>query len=113
MGDWHRPHGDTGNSRGGAPVPTAAVSRSVYSGTGRRVADSLRWQRQSRQHQRWADNGCLLHELIGVADRNCQVRAAKIIQNGEVHTNDLAIAIEERSAGTTGGCRRVVNNLVL
>lgn len=54
-----------------------------------------------------------LHQFIGVADRNRQVRAAKITQNGEGYPDDLAVAIEERSAGTTGGRRCIVNNLVL
>jgi len=35
---------------------------------------------------------------------NRQVRAAKVIENGEVHANYLAMAIEERSAGTAGRC---------
>src|ERR1700674_4728997 len=61
----------------------------------------------------WCLRRCLLHQFIGVTDRNRQVRAAKTIQNGEVHTDDLAIAIEERSAGTARGCRCVINNLVL
>src|SRR5690348_2831471 len=54
----------------------------------------------------------LLHQFTGVADRNRQVRTAKITQRSEVHSNDLATAIEERSPGTAGGCRCIVNNLV-
>jgi hypothetical protein len=57
--------------------------------------------------------GCLLNKFIGVTDRNRQVRAAKTIQNGEIHTNDLAIAIEERSTGTARGCCCIVDDLVL
>src|SRR6202030_768495 len=62
----------------------------------------------SWRQQKWA----LLQQFMGVTDGNGQVRAAKIFQNGGVHTNDLPIAIEERSAGTAGGCRRVVNKRV-
>ena len=40
----------------------------------------------------------LLHQFIGVADGYCQVRAAKITQDGKVDPNHLAVAIEERSA---------------
>src|SRR5258706_14235962 len=61
----------------------------------------------------WAGDGCLLHQFIGVTDRNRQIRAAKIIQNGEVHTDDLTFAIEKRSAGTSRSCCGVVNNFVL
>lgn len=43
-------------------------------------------------------DGWLFHQFVGISDRNRQVRAAKIFQNGEVHTNDLAVPIEERTA---------------
>ena len=57
-------------------------------------------------------NRCLLDQLIRVTHGNCQVRAAKVTENSEVHADDLAAAIEERSAGTAGGCRCIVDNLV-
>src|SRR4030081_2999342 len=56
--------------------------------------------------------GCLLHQFIGVTNRDGQVRAAKISQSGEIHANYLAFAIEEWCAGSACGGRRIVNNLV-
>ncbi len=64
-----------------------------------------------RQHScvvaRWsakrADNRSLLHQFIRVMHGNCQVRAAKVTENGEVHADDFAVAIEERSTGTARG----------
>ena len=36
----------------------------------------------------------LLQQFVRITNRYRQVRAAKVIQHGEVHTNDLAISIE-------------------
>src|ERR1700676_2667238 len=58
-------------------------------------------------------NGCLLYQFIGVTNRDRQVRSAKIIQTGEIHTDNFAVAIEKRSAGTAGGGCCIVNNLIL
>jgi hypothetical protein len=59
------------------------------------------------------DNACLFQKFIRAADWNRQVRAAKIMENGEVHANYLAVAVEEWPGGTARGCRRIVNNLAL
>jgi hypothetical protein len=56
---------------------------------------------------------CLLHQFVSVTDGNRQVRAAEIIQDGEIYANHFAIAIEERPARAARGGRRIVNNLVL
>ncbi len=64
------------------------------------VSEIVRKTRPDRASASALGHGGLLHQFIGVPDRDRQVRAAKITQNGEVHANDLAIAIEEWSAGT-------------
>ena len=58
-------------------------------------------------------SGCLFHELIGVANGNCQIGTAKIIQDGEVHTDHLALTIEEWSPGSARSSRRIIDKLVL
>src|SRR5258708_34183783 len=50
-----------------------------------------------------ADNRCLLHEFIRVTHRNCQVRAAKVTQNREVHCNDLLSLQIERDLLSLAG----------
>src|SRR5260370_28593264 len=57
-------------------------------------------------------NRCLLDQFVRATHGNYQVRPAKVAENGEVHADDLVVAIEERSAGTAGGCRCIVNNLI-
>ena len=76
----------------------------------------LQWESNTRAlwpSTKRGDNRCLLHQFTCVTHGNCQVRAAKVTENGEVHANDLAVAIEERSAGTAGGCCCIVNDFVL
>jgi hypothetical protein len=38
---------------------------------------------------RRADIGCSLHQFIRVTHGNCQVRAARVTENREVHANEL------------------------
>src|ERR1700741_4214926 len=65
-----------------------------------------------RSFSRPALGGCLLHQFVGVTDGNRQVGAAEIVQDGEIYANYFAIAIEEWSARSARGSRRIVNNLV-
>jgi len=57
-------------------------------------------------------NRGLLDQFVRLTHGNCQVRPAKVAESGEVHADDPAVAMEERSAGTAGGGQYIVNSLV-
>src|SRR5215510_3209332 len=52
-------------------------------------------------------------ELVRVADRDGEVRAAEAAQDGEVHTDDLAPVVEQRPARAARGGGCVIDDFVL
>src|SRR5713226_6397420 len=53
-----------------------------------------------------------LEERLGEANGNTKIRAAKTLDNRECHANHFSIAIDKRSARTTGSGLRIVDNFV-